>query len=308
MSDRKLATPKKLCYWSIGDRKCIVMLRSMVKSARNAGVKEDIHVWSDRKIKGAITHFISRDEKSRFFKNALYPAEFKFWYQKKMLDFQYDVYIYVDSDIFFVRQPPDPLAFVKDDGFHVFLEGDLLGYGLFRMSRWYGCPMSVMIKAMRELGVRTNAVRGVNGGFWMVRRESVVEFVDLVYKFYKYIHRKGYTVVNDEPPICYAAHMLFSDPQQHLLSDHFDFYGNYNCVEARTKLPDGTPWVMEYKFTREKFLVNPALVHCFRSKHLLHEYTLSLSGKILFRVLRFPSRVIRVCRRILRIFRFAKRR
>src|SRR6516165_6543087 len=44
------------CYWSIADGPYAEMVQTAVRSARAVGVREDIHVWSDRDVVGATTH------------------------------------------------------------------------------------------------------------------------------------------------------------------------------------------------------------------------------------------------------------
>ena len=269
----------RFCYWSIGNKSCSFLLNCLVRSAREKGVSEDIHVWTDRKISGAINHFMSRSESNHLTKQSPYLYDFKYRYLKKMLDYPYDAYVFLDSDILFVRKPDDLVARLDQDPVHVFFEGALTDVKNLKRSDWYGCPMEKFVSMMRDMGVRTNNVYGVNGGLWIIRRDYVKKFCELVEVFYGKMYKSGYVKVNDEPPLSYAAHML-SCPERHLLKDHLEDYGNYNCVESSSKLPDGTPWDMDFWFSNERYSVNPSLAHCFRSKELLLKRMLTPSEKI----------------------------
>jgi hypothetical protein len=281
---------KKFCYWSIGDKKYALILNTLVKSARSVGVTEDFHVWADRKIEGAINHYIDGIVKEGK-EGKMLGFEFKFKYLKKMLDFDYDYYVYLDSDTYFVRKPRNPLTLLKGDSMHMFLESNLFEYEHFTKPGWEGCSIPVVINAMRDMGVKSERIYNINGGFWIISKNRVYEMIDLVYSFWKYMHNKGHNVA-DETGLSYAMHMLCSNTENHLLRNNLDFYGFYLTSQCRNKLPDGKSWEMEEWFTGQKILVNPAIVHCFYSKELLIDASLSFHKKIVSRIIRFLNKKI----------------
>ena len=263
---------KKFCYWSIGNKECALVLRTAVRSARNVGITEDFHVWTDRQIDGAINHYLDSYEAKHLGESGLFFAEFKFKYLKKMLDFDYDYYIFFDADTYFVRKPRNPLTLLRGDPMHIFLQTNLVENQSLNRSGWHYCPLTVLIKAMRDMGVTSKKIYNVNGGFFIIAKEHVTEMVDLVYKFWWHMHDVGYDFT-EEPPLSYAMHMMCKDTEKHLLADNLDFYGNYvtdfNTAKGKNKLPGKELWTMGSFFTDEKFLVSPAIVHCVFSKKLL---------------------------------------
>lgn len=274
---------KKYCYWSIGNKEYAFFLKTLVKSARKVGVKEDFHVWSDRKIKGAVTHYMDRREASNIDEGNLFLYEFKFKYLKKMLNLNYDYYVYLDSDIYFVRKPRNPLTMLKGDPMHVFLETNLIEHKYLVRSAWWKCPTIEFIKLMRDMGVKSEKIYNINAGMLIISREYVEQMCNLAYKFWIYAQKKGYNFM-DEPPICYAMHMLCSDTEKHLLKDNLDFYApyasSYKLSNFEKKFPNGRPWTLEIFFTGQKILVNPAIVHFI----LYKEHLLGFNGRLFRKV------------------------
>ena len=94
---------KKFCYWSVADGQHALMMQTCVRSARAARVREDFHVWSDRAIAGAIAHDAGQFDKH------LYHFKFDFL-QKQAARLNYDYFVWLDADNYFVRHPGDVLS------------------------------------------------------------------------------------------------------------------------------------------------------------------------------------------------------
>jgi hypothetical protein len=259
------------CYCSIGFGGSYAdMLRTLVGSARQAGVKEDFHVWSDKEINGAITHFedvsIDRDQCNNF------DIKRKVLSLERLLSLDYTYFIFLDADTYFVRQPQGIIDLLQGDPMHVFLQTDLHQYqnGNLRYADWSGIPIPVYIDAMRRMGVKHKKIYNINGGFVLVRKDAIPELLKHVRAFWDYISNIGYSHLTiDEPMLAYAMHMLCRDTEVHLWRNHCDVYGTYISNQPLPSLPDGKPWLREEYFTGTLKMVNPAIVHCYGHKDQL---------------------------------------
>lgn len=253
---------KEICYWSIADGDYAFMLQNLVNSYRSAGMQEDFHAFCDKNISGAILHKIDTFDKGLFM--------FKYTYLKQVvkgLDYRY--FVFLDADNYFVRQPPPMGDLMKNATLHTFFECDCTRPPSIR-KEWQCCPLPVYVQLMRDCGVMSEKVYNVNGGFFMVKRESIDLMCDLMMDFWKYGLQKGY-VFTDEVPLAYAAHMLCEDPEEHLLKSHTNYWCSdwTGCFAGR--LPDGNPWMFADYMTHEPYMVNPAIVHAIKSKDALIE-------------------------------------
>lgn len=281
---------KKLCYWTIGNNDYSYMVKTLVTTARNAGVTDDFHVWTDRKIKGAFTHPLLSSEINNYLGKDLYRMEFKLKYLKEMLSFGYDYYIFIDSDSIFVRRPEDPLRLLHGDPMHAFLETDFVENPRLIRSSWWGCPINVLVKTMREMGVKSKRIYNLNAGYFIVHRDYVAEVHELTKKFWHSLNKLGYDTT-EEPLLSYAMHLLCQDVENHALKEYHDYYGFYVVPESPFKLPDGKPFQGEEYFTGEKIMVNPAIVHCYYSKIRLMEFSMNYGEKFRFRSRNFLQKI-----------------
>lgn len=249
----------RLCFWSVGDGECAFILQALVDSFRGVGMEGDFHVFSDRKIEGAITHLVAPFDKRGFF--------FKFAFlQSQLVLMDYDYFIYIDSDCLFVRKPPDLLSLVASSPIHFSLETVIAGDVL--QKNWWNCPLSEYVGMMRECGVTSKEIYTLNGGFFILRREAIETACGLAQDFFEYAQARGH-IFPDEPLWGYAMHMLCEDPKKHLLSDHWDVWASDWKGEFAKSLPEGKPWTFEDYMTGKQHVVNPAIVHALRSKQLL---------------------------------------
>jgi len=250
---------QRFCYWSVANQSYAEMMECCIDSARAVGVREEFHIWTDRPIKGATCHPCGNFE----FNNYL----FKFDFLKRMRGFDFDYLVFIDADNYFVRHPGDVIASMQGAPLHVLLESDCARKSNTRPD-WWGCPLDQYVDLMRAAGVRSRAIFNTNAGLWMIHRRLIDQMVELAFDFWKLSRSRGY-VFTEEAPLAYAGHMLMGNPYAHVLETHCDLWASdwTGCYSDR--LPDGQPWHFEDYMDGRRFLVNPAIVHCMRSKQAM---------------------------------------
>lgn len=250
----------RYCYWSVVDGDYSDMMAAVIHSARKVGVFRDFHVWSDRPIRGAIHHPAGTFDK--------WGCLFKLVFLRdavKRLD--YDYFIWLDSDMWFARNPGDPLRVMKGAPLHIALEGDLTA-AENRRRDWWDCPNGRFVELMRQAGVRSRHIFNVNGGLFIVHRDAIDTVYRLAFEFWQFCKTQGFTF-NDEPLLAYTMHMLCGNPHAHTLRETLDFWASDWTGCFKDRLPDSQPWWFIDYFTEAKLPVNPALVHAMRSKPAL---------------------------------------
>jgi hypothetical protein len=252
----------RYCYWSVVDGDYAWMMEAVIRSARAAGVHHDFHVWSDRTIEGAINHSAGKFDK--------WGCLFKLVFLRdavRQLDYEY--FIWLDTDMWFVRHPGDPLRALQGAPIHIALECDLTNPKSVRAD-WWNCPRDKFVSLMREHGVRSRSIFNVNGGLFIVHREAIETVFKLAFDFWQSAKGQGFKF-NDEPLLCYAMHMLCGDPYAHTTRATIDLWASDWMGVFRDRLPDGRPWWFTDYFTGERIPANPAIVHAMRSKKALVE-------------------------------------
>jgi hypothetical protein len=248
------------CYWSIGDGPYAEMLQTMVQSARAAGVEEDIHVWSDRDVVGATCHPAGTFVKDLY----LFKLEFL---REQAGRLNYDFLVFLDADTYFVRHPGSPLALLHGAPVHVHLESDCTR-PTNRRPDWWGCPLSVFVTLMRSQGVNSRSIFNVNAGFWIVHHDAVDQLAQLALEFWQHCKQQGYEFT-EEAPLAYVGHMLVGNPYLHTLERGHDLWASDWTGIFAGRLPDGSAWNFEDYLDGSQITVNPAIVHCMRSKDAL---------------------------------------
>lgn len=264
------------CYWSVADGKHALMMETLINSAREVGVKEDFHVWSDRKIDGAINHDCGNFDKSYY----LFKFEFL---RKEVSKLNYDYFIFLDADNYFVRDPGDILSICGTSPIFVCMENDCTS-PLVKRQDWWGCKIDKYPNIMRSLGVKSDKIYNTNAGLWIVKKDVIEEFYQLGMSFWNYCHHsenlKSFT---EEPALAYIGHMLSKNEiENHTLEKTCHIWASDWTKSIGDKLPDGTPWFFEDFMTGEKRLVNPAIVHVMRNKEALIKKQESLKNKVFF--------------------------
>lgn len=247
----------KFCFWSIGDKDYAYVLQTLVDSFHHVGMKQNFFALSDRKIEGVQTEIIKVINKKRFL--------FKFdFLQSYMKNLDYDFFIFLDADNYFVRKPNiDWESLLEGDPLHVFFESDCTK--VVKRKNWWSCPVSEFVNMMRECGVTSEKVYNVNAGFFIIRRTALDLVCELVQDFWQNAARHGYELT-EEAPLAYAMHMLCIQPESHLLSKHYDLWCTDWTGHFAHQLPDGKEWIFPDYMSLEEHLVNPAIVHLVHSK------------------------------------------
>lgn len=250
----------KYCYWSVVDGDYSWMMAGVIQSARRVGVFRDFHVWSDRPVAGAVHHPCGEFDK--------WGCLFKLFFLRDAVQkLNYDYFVWLDTDSWFVRNPGNILRVLKGSPMHIALESDLCSPDC-RRREWWDCPNFKFAELMRARGVRSRSIFEVNGGLFIIHRDAIETLYRLTFDFWSYCKQQGYTF-NDEPLLAYAMHMLCGNPYAHTLRETCDLWASDWTGCFRDRLPDGSPWWFVDYMTEERVPVNPAIVHAMRSKSAL---------------------------------------
>src|SRR5690606_31306397 len=123
-------------------------------------VFKDFHVWTDKPIDDAFCHPLGQLER--------WGCLFKLLFLRDAVQkLNYDYFIWMDMDSYFVRPPGDVLRVLHGSPIHIALECNLCS-PRNRRSEWWGCPSAKLAELMRTKGVRHKGVFNVNGGFFIV--------------------------------------------------------------------------------------------------------------------------------------------
>jgi hypothetical protein len=250
----------RYCYWSVADGDYSRMFAATIKSARKAGVFKDFHLWTDRPVPGAICHEAGQFES--------WGCLFKLTFLRDAVrHLNYDYFVWLDTDTWFVRNPGDVLRVLEGSPMHIALESDVC-LAANQRPAWWDCPNGTFAALMRAKGVRSNAIFNTNGGMFIVHRDAIETVFNLAFEFWEYCKTKGFTF-NDEPLLAYAMQMLCGNPYAHTLRQTLDLWASDWTGCFKDTLPDGQGWWFVDYFTVEKVPVNPAIVHAMRSKKAL---------------------------------------
>lgn len=243
------------------------MLKTLLHSYQKVGGEEDFHVFSDQEIPGAIHHPIQDFDKSFF--------HFKFAFMQIVKRWDYDYFIFLDADNYFVRKPVGLLDLVKNSPLHCFLESDCSLP--CKRKQWHCCPLPTYVRMMHDCGVTSRSCYTVNAGFFIVQREAIDTVCGLCMDFWKFAAEKGY-LFTEEAPLSYATEMLCRDPVEHLLQTHPNIWATDWTRIYGERWPDGEEWLFTDYLDHTRFPVNPAIVHMLKSKERLIEFGKSLSA------------------------------
>jgi hypothetical protein len=254
---------ERYCYWSVVDGDYARMMQSVVDSARAVGVFKDFHVWTDQPIDGAICHRIEKLDKNFY----LFKLRFL---QDQVRRLNYDYFVWLDADTWFVRNPGDLMRVMQGAPVHSSLESDACFPENIRPD-WWGCSLKNYSLLMRFKGVRSASIFNVNAGFWIVHHDAVNTFCELALDFWEFCMAAGFEFT-EEPPLAYATHMLCGNPYLHTLRHTADLWASDWTGCYAGSLPDGQGWEFVDYFSEQTFKVNPAIVHAMRSKEALMTY------------------------------------
>jgi hypothetical protein len=250
----------RYCFWSVVDGRYQQIIETAIRSARQVGVEEEFHVWTQRPVSGAISHSVGVFDKRHY----LFKLRFL---QEEVRKLDYEYFVWLDADNYFVRNPGDLMNLLRSSPFHVTLESDACCPSN-RRNDWWGCPLPVFAALMRKQGVKSNSIFNLNAGFWIVHRDVIDTLCKLAFGFWEESCRAGYTFT-EEAPLAYAAHMLCGNQYNHTLARTAEYWASDWTGCYKNRLPDGLPWTFEDYFSGVKLLVNPAIVHAMRSKQAM---------------------------------------
>lgn len=175
----------KTLIWSVAWGDYRYMLQSLMNSIRKVGIEHDILTFTDQPISGVVSCEIDKGIELDF------KQYWKFHYLKKIKELDYDLFVFIDSDHFFVRRPEKDFSeIIGGDPWHSFLESPINSPRTKR-SDWWGVPNDAMVELYRGFGVNQRTVYSTNGGFWMCKREFMGHAADTGLLFGDYQRSRG---------------------------------------------------------------------------------------------------------------------
>jgi hypothetical protein len=256
---------KTFCYWTVtwGDYDYIA--QTMINSAKSVGIEEDFYAFTEKPIQNCFNYRLNSNidlDQLQFF---------KFEYLKhEMHKLDYDYFVFIDADHFFVRKPDiSPLEIIKDSPWHSFLESPI-NEPETRRGDWWQIPNQTLCSLMKMSGVDCEFIRNTNGGFWICQKEFINKACDLAYEFHNFLKSHGRRVP-EEVSIGYLSHLLSPVVTDRYIENYINYWASDWTEAFKDRIPDGTPWEYVSYMTLKKSTVNPAIVHAMRSKKALIE-------------------------------------
>lgn len=255
----------RFCYFTASnliDREGPI-IEYLIQSARAVGVQEDIHAFFPREIPGAINHPFPRETP---WKNHMAKVDCL----SALANLDYDYFVWIDADNVFVRHPGDLLDLLRENPIFVSMEQDLTHPDV-KQGDWWEMKFPKVIQIMRErTGRATGPVYHTNGGFWIVRKPAIEQFARRAFEEWNWLRANGYPRMSDEPPLAIVGQSMVRDPENNTVSKHKHVWTCDWMGRFKDKLPDGRPFMQTDWMTQKDIgLVNPAIVHNMRGKHLM---------------------------------------
>lgn len=253
----------KFCYFSCDTTPSgAAVLASMVASARRVGVTEDFHVFSTTAVAGAIWH--DSDKANIEIKYHTFKVKLL---RDQLAELDYDYFVWLDSDNYFVRHPGDLSNLIRGNRIWVLMESEATS-PLCKYKEWWGCPIPKYAQLLTDYGVTSEKKYNTNGGMWIVRKEAIAEFAETYLKIHQDFLNLGYSTTHDETPLAvlgqhpaWVEDASLNTTPATAETWACDWQGVYTG-----RLPDGLPHDIEDWMTGEKRTANPAIVHAMRSK------------------------------------------
>ncbi len=221
-----------------------------MRTARQCGVFKSFHVLTDRPLEGCECYDAMQCDKS--------DGMFKLHYLKVgMSRLPFEVFIWVDADTVFVRNPVDVLAPLGRSPIHVPLEVNLSALPDDR--EWKGVSCSKLRDLFRQRGV-ANQVHLSQSAFWLVHREAIDGVYELAFQFFHAARAVGLEAGIDAA-LGYAMQLLCADPEAHELTRHPGLWASDDLGYFEAAMPDGEPWRWRHPLREQACDVHPAIVH-----------------------------------------------
>lgn len=251
----------KTLIWSVAWGDYRYMLQNMVDSIRRVGIDHDILTFTDEPLHGTISceldSSIERDFKQYW----------KFHYLSKVSELDYDLLVFIDSDHYFVRRPPEFSELIGSDPWHSFLESPI-NSNLTRRGDWWGVPNNMMVNLYRDFGVTQRTIYSTNGGFWIAKKGFAKHAASVAFLFRDFQKARRLDLP-EEVLVAILSHLFSRDYSERFHSRHMATWASEWTGVFADRLPDGEPWSFQEYMTHAKSFVNPAIVHAMRSKNAL---------------------------------------
>jgi hypothetical protein len=252
----------KTLIWSVAWGDYRYMLQSLMESIRSVGIDHDILTFSDEPLYGVTSCEMDPSIQMDF------KQYWKFKYLSKISKLDYDLFVFIDSDHYFVRKPSkDFEEIIGSDPWHSFLESPINAEQTKR-GDWWGVPNQSMTQLYREFGVNQDTVYSTNGGFWICRKSFANHAASVASIFNEFQKSKGLDLP-EEVFVAILSHMFSMDYSDRFHSRYMDTWASEWTGVLADRLPSGEPWQFQEYMTHAKSSVNPAIVHAMRSKNAL---------------------------------------
>lgn len=252
----------KTLIWSVAWGDYRYMLQSLMSSIRSVGINHDILTFSDEPLHGVIS--CEKDDNI----NMDFKQYWKFKYLSKISELDYDLFVFIDSDHYFVRKPNiDFSDMIGDDPWHSFLESPINSPRTKR-GDWWGVPNQNMVNLYRDFGVVQDTIYSTNGGFWISKKSFAKHAASVSDLFNSFQKNRGLDLP-EEVFIAILSHMFSIDYEKRFHSKYIDVWASEWTGVLANKLPSGEPWDFQEYMTHDRSKVNPAIVHAMRSKDAL---------------------------------------
>ena len=252
----------KTLIWSVAWGDYRYMLQSLMSSIRSVGIEHDILTFSDEPLYGVTSCETDKAIQLDF------KQYWKFKYLSKISRLDYDLFVFIDSDHYFVRKPDkDFKDIIGKDSWHSFLESPINSEATKR-GDWWGVPNQAMTQLYRDFGVVQKTVYSTNGGFWICRKPFANHAATTANLFNEIQKARGLDLP-EEVLVAILSHMFSMDYSERLHSRHMDVWASEWTGALADKLPTGEPWQFQEYMTHARSVVNPAIVHAMRSKNAL---------------------------------------
>lgn len=242
------------------------IIEACIASARGAGIPEDFFVFSPEPAQGGIHKPIKPDYPWK-----LHMAKLEFLLQL-VNETDYDYFAWVDSDTWFTRDPGDLLPLIRKNPLWVCMEQDCQ-HPKNRWPDWYSIPYPKLVELFRAEGATSPEVWTSNGGFWIVRRESIAEVATKAFAFFNKMHKAGWKNTPDELVLAMLGQTMVDDPHLNTIEATHDTWACDWANRFKDRFPNGQPWTYTDWLTGQQKNINPAIVHAMRSKD-------AMSGKV----------------------------
>lgn len=248
--------------WSVSWGDYRYMTQSLISSINNNNIDCDTLVFCDTPLFGTTTYELDKNIELDF------KQYWKFYYLNKIKDLDYDIFIFIDSDHFFVRKPNKSFEdILGEDPWHSFLESPINSVKTKRPD-WWGVKNNDMVSLYRQFGVAQEIIYNTNGGLWICSKKFITQAVSVALEFRDFQKTKSLDLP-EEVAISVLSHMFSKNYENRFHENYHDIWASEWTGVLKNKLPDGSAWACEEYMTNTIISVNPAIVHAMRSKDVL---------------------------------------